>query len=184
MKSAILSFEHTKPATANLRALGADYTVLRNALMQCRQGWRIEGRYTVYSAEGKILEAVAPNPPLFFDRLTDAVHAWFEGQQALHGDIVRWALTQNSSAPTDEPDTPETPPAVMLKNAFVAGHLTEAVLMEAMHRYQTTLDNPGFCLMCGAEADACEPDARNRTCEACGTAAVFGVQEILMILGR
>ena len=40
--------------------------------------------------------------------------------------------------------------------------------------------NPGFCRACGAEADCCEPDARNYTCEICGEAEVFGAEELLL----
>ena len=43
------------------------------------------------------------------------------------------------------------------------------------------LGDPGFCLACGAEADGCEPDARNYKCEACGAREVFGVEECLMM---
>lgn len=40
--------------------------------------------------------------------------------------------------------------------------------------------NAGFCLACGAEADGCEPDARNYTCESCGAHEVYGAEECLM----
>lgn len=49
---------------------------------------------------------------------------------------------------------------------------------EAVERYQRALDNPGFCLACGAEADACEPDAEGYDCEACGEPAVCGAELI------
>lgn len=32
-------------------------------------------------------------------------------------------------------------------------------VMRAVEREMTSLDNPGYCLACGAEADSCEPDA-------------------------
>lgn len=41
--------------------------------------------------------------------------------------------------------------------------------------------NPGYCLACGEEADGCEPDARNYTCEACGKKEVFGLEECLVM---
>jgi len=53
---------------------------------------------------------------------------------------------------------------------------------EAVERELTTLDNPGFCLHCGAEADGCEPDARQYQCESCGEAAVYGAAEILIAI--
>jgi hypothetical protein len=42
------------------------------------------------------------------------------------------------------------------------------------------LENPGFCLACGADADGCEPDARKYTCEVCGEKAVYGAEECLI----
>ncbi len=41
---------------------------------------------------------------------------------------------------------------------------------------------PGFCLGCGAEADGCEPDAREYECESCGARKVYGAEELLMQL--
>jgi predicted amidophosphoribosyltransferase len=52
--------------------------------------------------------------------------------------------------------------------------------MDACERQMSSLDNPGFCLACGAEADGCEPDAENYECEACGEHQVFGADEILL----
>lgn len=61
--------------------------------------------------------------------------------------------------------------------------LTDAVIMEACERHQTTLDNPGcFCLICGLESEGVEPDARNYTCESCGADHVFGAEELLMVI--
>jgi hypothetical protein len=53
---------------------------------------------------------------------------------------------------------------------------------EAVDRGYTTLDNPGFCLICGEEADGCEPDACNYECESCGAEQVFGAEELLLWL--
>ena len=53
---------------------------------------------------------------------------------------------------------------------------------EAVERELTTLDNPGFCLHCGAEAEGCEPDAQQYQCESCGEAAVYGAAEILIAI--
>jgi hypothetical protein len=52
--------------------------------------------------------------------------------------------------------------------------LTAAVISEALERSVGGLDNPGFCLECGREADGCEPDARAVFCENCGAEQVFG----------
>jgi len=58
--------------------------------------------------------------------------------------------------------------------------LTKEVLCKAVERSNTGLDNPGFCLICGAEAEGCEPDARDYVCESCGAPAVYGAEELLM----
>ena len=59
--------------------------------------------------------------------------------------------------------------------------ITAERVMEAAEREMTTLDNPGFCLICGAEAEGCEPDAREYTCESCGAPHVYGAQEIMLL---
>lgn len=56
-------------------------------------------------------------------------------------------------------------------------------VVAAVERSMTTLDDPGFCIACGAEADGVEPDARRYPCEACGAAAVYGAEELLITLG-
>ncbi len=60
--------------------------------------------------------------------------------------------------------------------------ITVERVSEAVYRRMTTLDNPGFCLDCGADADGCEPDARHYRCESCGLRAVFGADEILLMI--
>jgi len=59
--------------------------------------------------------------------------------------------------------------------------LTDEVILEACQRRLSSLDNPGFCLMCGAEG-ACEPDAENYECEACGARQVFGAEALLIVI--
>jgi hypothetical protein len=58
--------------------------------------------------------------------------------------------------------------------------LTADVIADAVERHQASLDNPGFCLSCRAEAEGVEPDARNYRCESCGAKQVFGAEELLM----
>lgn len=50
---------------------------------------------------------------------------------------------------------------------------------EAAEREMCSLDNPGFCLVCGEESDSCELDARNYRCEACGAHEVFSAAELV-----
>ena len=53
---------------------------------------------------------------------------------------------------------------------------------EALERAHSSLDNPGFCIRCGAEAEGVEPDARKYECESCGEPGVYGVEELLLHL--
>jgi len=52
----------------------------------------------------------------------------------------------------------------------------------AVERASVTLDNPGFCVCCGAEAEGVEPDARRYECESCGLPGVYGAEELLLHL--
>jgi hypothetical protein len=58
--------------------------------------------------------------------------------------------------------------------------ITEERILDAVERQTTTLDDPGFCLVCGNEQGGCEPDARRYECEACGEKQVYGAQELLL----
>ena len=58
--------------------------------------------------------------------------------------------------------------------------ITEERIVEACERRATTLDDPGFCLICGNEQGGCEPDARRCECEACGERQVYGAEELLI----
>lgn len=58
--------------------------------------------------------------------------------------------------------------------------LTPERLCDAVRRQHTTLDNPGFCRLCGEEQDGCEPDAEGYECEACGEYQVCGADLLLM----
>lgn len=59
--------------------------------------------------------------------------------------------------------------------------ITTDQIVDAVQRYRSTLDNPGFCLECGHEVEGVEPDAREIECEACGEHRVFGAEELLMM---
>jgi hypothetical protein len=53
---------------------------------------------------------------------------------------------------------------------------------EVVERSDTALDNPGFCILCGAEAEGVEPDARKYECETCGGPGVYGAEELLLVM--
>lgn len=58
--------------------------------------------------------------------------------------------------------------------------ITDTRILEACKRGRSTLDNPGFCIECGADAEGVEPDARRYKCEVCGKSGVFGAEELLL----
>jgi hypothetical protein len=60
--------------------------------------------------------------------------------------------------------------------------ITLSRITDAVYRQHRTLDNPGFCLACGEEADGCEPDAQRYTCEYCDEPRVYGAEQILMMM--
>jgi hypothetical protein len=72
--------------------------------------------------------------------------------------------------------------ALMLKRSLWHKSLTDDAIAEAVERRITTLDNPGFCLICGNEASSVEPDAQNYECEVCGAEQVFGADELLLVI--
>ena len=60
--------------------------------------------------------------------------------------------------------------------------LTAERICDAVERRMTSLDDPGFCVVCGEEQGGCEPDMRRGTCEHCGACAVYGADELLLRL--
>ena len=60
--------------------------------------------------------------------------------------------------------------------------VTPERVMEAVERELGSLDNPGFCVRCGADAEGVEPDARKYDCESCGEPGVYGASELLIMI--
>jgi len=60
--------------------------------------------------------------------------------------------------------------------------ITADRVMEACERSMTSLDNPGFCVVCGGEVDGVEPDACRYECELCGEPGVYGAEQLAMIV--
>lgn len=60
--------------------------------------------------------------------------------------------------------------------------ITAERVAEACERHNTSLDNPGFCIACGGDAEDVEPDARRYLCEHCGSHAVYGAEELAIML--
>ena len=59
--------------------------------------------------------------------------------------------------------------------------ITQDRVTEAVESQMSGLDNPGFCLACGEDADGCEPDARGYECEGCGASKVYGAEEVMLM---
>jgi hypothetical protein len=72
------------------------------------------------------------------------------------------------------------PKPIEINGVPIHAKITADVLIEAAERHRSTLDNPGFCIVCGHEAEGVEPDARRYKCEACGANGVYGVEELLI----
>jgi hypothetical protein len=53
-------------------------------------------------------------------------------------------------------------------------------IVAAVEASRRTLDNPGICICCGADAEGVEPDAREYECEVCGEPGVYGAEELLL----
>ena len=60
--------------------------------------------------------------------------------------------------------------------------ITEERVCDAVESGMFGLENPGFCLACGADANGCEPDAENYLCEDCGEYQVFGAEQVLFMM--
>jgi hypothetical protein len=56
----------------------------------------------------------------------------------------------------------------MLERKLWHSSITTERVCDAVEREMTTLDIRAFALICGEEADGCEPDARNYTCDNSG----------------
>lgn len=46
---------------------------------------------------------------------------------------------------------------------------------------RSDMENGGMCIACGSETSGVEPDARKYTCETCGEACVYGLEELLLM---
>jgi hypothetical protein len=60
--------------------------------------------------------------------------------------------------------------------------ITADRVIDAVERRMFSLDNPGFCLNCGEDAEGVKPDARKYKCEHCGKRAVCGADELLLMM--
>jgi len=61
-------------------------------------------------------------------------------------------------------------------------NLTIEQVLEAAEEQMFGMGNAGFCIVCGAERDGCEPDARNYECFECDEQQVFGASELVLMI--
>jgi hypothetical protein len=60
--------------------------------------------------------------------------------------------------------------------------VTVARIIATIEENESNCMNIGICVACGEDQDGCEPDARRYECESCGQPAVYGAEELLMMV--
>ena len=60
--------------------------------------------------------------------------------------------------------------------------ITARRVTAAVNRSMRDLSSPGFCTACGVSQRNVEPDARERECTACHEPAVYGAEELMLML--
>jgi hypothetical protein len=70
-----------------------------------------------------------------------------------------------------------------IKRIHVHDSITDERIVEAVERQMCSLDNPGFCIVCGVDIEGVDPDTRGAECESCGAeSGVYGAEELLIRL--
>ncbi len=59
--------------------------------------------------------------------------------------------------------------------------ITEDRIMAATDDHLLGNSNPGFCIKCGADHMACEPNAEKYHCEVCKTCNVYGAEQLMIM---
>ena len=71
---------------------------------------------------------------------------------------------------------------VCFKGYMPTGETLWQIRNRVMDALESGEDSMGFCVECGAEAYGVEPDARKYECESCGARAVYGAEELLLMM--
>ena len=61
-------------------------------------------------------------------------------------------------------------------------NIHESITLDRVMAAVEADDHLGFCLVCGEEADGCEPDATKYECAVCGAHAVDGAENLLFLV--
>jgi hypothetical protein len=76
-----------------------------------------------------------------------------------------------------------SPESVMTIDGIkVHASVTEDRIIAAVETTRQSLENPGICIRCGADAEGVEPDARKYECESCEERGVYGAEELLLYI--
>ena len=70
----------------------------------------------------------------------------------------------------------------MIDGFTVHDTITESRVIEALEADPMSVDEPGFCLACGAAEHVPSPDTHKFFCSDCGAFAVIGANELFMEL--
>jgi hypothetical protein len=84
---------------------------------------------------------------------------------------------------SDPPGLPaiRSPESIMtIDGVEVHPSITTDRIIAAVEASRRSLDDPGFCICCGAEVQGVEPDAHQYECESCGKSGVYGAEELLL----
>jgi len=71
---------------------------------------------------------------------------------------------------------------VKIDGIEVHASVTADRVMEVHEETLASLESPGICIACGADAEGVEPDAEKYECESCGERAVYGVEQLVIIM--
>lgn len=59
--------------------------------------------------------------------------------------------------------------------------ITQDRIADAVRSEMFGMDNPGFCIYCGEDAEGVEPDAERYMCDVCDRPGVYGAEQLLLM---
>jgi hypothetical protein len=131
----------------------------------------------------KPTECQACGGPFSDNVFHDAPTPKFGGSWALICTRCRGGGTSGQTYSTKKPYN-KIEPAVADPLKTLAKHKSTGHFKMTLEQYNNLVaSGNGICIACGANEQFAEPDARKHPCEICGKAAVYGVEELLM-MGR
>jgi hypothetical protein len=101
--------------------------------------------------------------------------------QGLAGDVGEPGRMKESDLP-GSPAIRSPESIVEIDGIKVHSSVTDDRIIAAVEAASRSLENPGICIWCGADAEGVEPDARKYKCESCGELGVYGAEELLLTI--